>query len=160
MSEAESWTPAFPGQRPPFEPGNTVSVKHGARSVVQLRPRAEEIRAQLVEAAPVAEAADGAQFDIAAGLLAHAERALLILEGSQRLEIEAINAGAPMDVAERQNLARLSADTRGWLNSAMRALDRLGMNPTARARLGLDLASARRELSVIDYYAARAEEAA
>lgn len=31
MSAGE-WTPEFEGQRPPFEPGNTAAVKHGAHS--------------------------------------------------------------------------------------------------------------------------------
>jgi hypothetical protein len=135
-----SWLPAFPGQAPPFGRGNTASLKHGAYAVVHLRSRADEIRDALAGVADLASPADGATLDVCASLLAQAERALTILEHAQKEELDAILAGTPLKPEERQNLARLSADTRGWLNSAMRALDRLGLSPLARARLGADVA--------------------
>jgi hypothetical protein len=42
-----AWEPAFKSQRPPFEPGNEVAVRHGAYAVLKLRPRADEIAGRL-----------------------------------------------------------------------------------------------------------------
>lgn len=122
-----------------FQPGNTVAVKHGAKSVLLNRARAAEIRKQLVDAAPLVTDADGAIFDVAASLLAHSERALLVLEAAQTEQLAAAARGDLVPLDERQSLSRLSQDCRGWFNSATRSLDALGMTPTARARLGLDL---------------------
>jgi hypothetical protein len=40
-------------------------------------------------------------------------------------------------------------DCRGWLNSAMRGLDRLGCSPVSRAALAGDLAAATRDAQVV-----------
>jgi hypothetical protein len=45
-----------------------------------------------------------------------------------------MQAGEPFDPGQA---ARLSHDCRAWLNSALRALDRLGMSPTSRANSSL-----------------------
>jgi hypothetical protein len=45
-----------------------------------------------------------------------------------------------------------------YLNAARKLAADLGLNPTARLRMGLDLAMTRRTLSVIDYYSAREAE--
>lgn len=42
-------------------------------------------------------------------------------------------------LTEARQLQRLREDMRGWVNAATRLLDALGMTPTSRARLGLDL---------------------
>ncbi|NEN07617.1 hypothetical protein G3T36_17305 [Diaminobutyricibacter tongyongensis] len=55
MDTPDDWTPAFPGQRPPFQPGNRLSVgnkgplKHGANSPVRIAARAAEISKGLRE---------------------------------------------------------------------------------------------------------------
>lgn len=46
------WTPEFPGQRPPFEAGNTAAVTHGARSPRLLAARTEVALSELVAAYP------------------------------------------------------------------------------------------------------------
>ena len=43
MNEPADWTPEFPGQRPPFERGNVVALKHGAMSRRIYEPMAAEI---------------------------------------------------------------------------------------------------------------------
>lgn len=45
-------TPPGPWSRPPFEPGNTAALKHGARSPRMLAPVIAELRAGLATAAP------------------------------------------------------------------------------------------------------------
>jgi hypothetical protein len=48
-SESEDWVPAFPSQRPPFRPGNTISVgnrgpmTHGAYSARRTEPIARQL---------------------------------------------------------------------------------------------------------------------
>lgn len=46
--ETGEWTPAYPGQRPPFQPGHEVNLVHGARSERRLGPRAAEIEADML----------------------------------------------------------------------------------------------------------------
>jgi hypothetical protein len=47
------WTPEFAGQRPPFEKGNALKLRHGAKATVHLAPRAGEIADGLRETVPV-----------------------------------------------------------------------------------------------------------
>jgi hypothetical protein len=122
-----------------FERGNELSLRHGCYSVLKLRPRADEIRERLVRVAPVVAAADAAAFDLAAMLLARAERAALVEELAWAEEQDALRRGRVVPPEQRQDLRRLSADSRGWANSALRVLDSLGMTPVARVKLGLDL---------------------
>src|SRR5690349_12295127 len=42
------WTPAFDGQRPPFQPGNEHAVTHGARSERHVGPLAAQIAHDLL----------------------------------------------------------------------------------------------------------------
>jgi len=46
------WVPAFPGQRPPFQPGHTLSVRHGAHSERLVAPLADAILQRAVEDTP------------------------------------------------------------------------------------------------------------
>lgn len=41
------WVPKFPGQRPPFTPGNEMAVKHGAGSPRKVAPIAAELMQEL-----------------------------------------------------------------------------------------------------------------
>ncbi|SDN51283.1 hypothetical protein SAMN05660199_00168 [Klenkia soli] len=43
MTAEGTWVPAFPGQRPPFEPGHTLSMQHGAWSPRRVEPLAAEM---------------------------------------------------------------------------------------------------------------------
>jgi hypothetical protein len=136
-----------------------LSLRHGGYSVLRNERRAHEIREELIAAALIAEPADAATFDIAANLLARAERALLVLDHHHREEIgDLLVKGAPPNPEARQHLIRLSADCRGWLNSAARLLAELGMSPAARAKLGLHLAQGKRTLSLLELHAAAALE--
>jgi hypothetical protein len=151
-----SWLPAFVGQRPPFREGEAgPALRTGCYSVLKLAPRAIEIRAELEPVVPLRSDADSAVLDLLAGTLAQAERALLVLARVQVDEIDAIRDGKRLDPDARQNLGRLSADTRGWINSAARLCAALGLTPTSRAALGVDLA---RTLTVVDLHAAAALE--
>jgi hypothetical protein len=62
-----------------------------------------------------------------------------------------------LSVEERESLRRPAQDARGWSNTVLKFLGALGLTPTARARLGLDIAATRRQLSVIDYFEGKRE---
>src|SRR5579875_2353357 len=48
MTQASEWTPAFEGQRPPFEPGHELSLRHGAYSPRKVDPLARELVDQVL----------------------------------------------------------------------------------------------------------------
>ena len=112
----------YPGDtRPPFEPGHTLSLRHGARSPRMLGPIAERLMAELVEAAPWCQRP---AFTAEARSWAWAEaRCVVLREWTDQhglLSDEALLAAG--------ELAR--AETR-----AASARDRLGLNPMSMARL-------------------------
>lgn len=124
MGEQE-WTPAFPGQRTPFEAGNEAAVRHGAYSPAKLAPRAQAIERDLRAVVPTYSPSDEHTVRLLALVLARVEAAneWLFEHGIFR------NAkGEPQPI-----LKALST----WENSAARLYDRLGLTPTARAALGL-----------------------
>lgn len=131
----------------PVGPGNALAVRHGAYSLLRLAPRAEELASQLREVVPVASPADAAAVEALAVILAQVERASAVLGRAQAVEVERVTQGRRLTRIERHELARLSQDLRGWLLAAHRYFDSLGLTPTARARLGLDLVRAEDALS-------------
>ncbi len=52
VSSPGDWAPAFPGQRPPFAPGNALARKSGAWSSRVRDPLARELLAELAEDRP------------------------------------------------------------------------------------------------------------
>jgi hypothetical protein len=112
----------------PFEPGNEVAVKHGARAELRLAPRAVELADGLRTIVPAASEADEPTIAVLALVLARIEAANTWLDEHGLFRD---GKGNPQPV-----LSTLST----WENTASRLLDRLGCTPTARARLGLDLA--------------------
>jgi hypothetical protein len=119
----DGWTPAFEGQRPPLESGNARSVTHGAYAVLQLGDRVAEIADELTPLVPGYRPADQVAVRLLALSVARIERAV-----------------AALDEADVGQLARLEADMRGWVNTARRLVVDLALTPTARARLGIDVA--------------------
>jgi hypothetical protein len=54
MAGDVEWTPAFPGQRPPFQPGNDLAVKHGAYSPYRVDPLAHQFRDEILSSPDMA----------------------------------------------------------------------------------------------------------
>ena len=128
--------PARGWSRPPFEPGNTVSTRHGSYATLQLRPRAEELAATLRDAmSDNYEARYEGAVAGAAMVGARLERAMAALEA----------AGDPKE------LSRLDADAHRWTRTWFVALAALGLTPASAARLGLDVAKSRHETRLADY---------
>ena len=121
------------GQR--FEPGNEVGLRHGAyASPVKLEGRVSELAPQLADLVPAYREADGPAVQLLAVTLTRIERAAATVEADENGD----------EVASQ----RLRDDLRKWVGTSVRLLDALGMTPTARARLGLDIAQTRRAVTL------------
>jgi hypothetical protein len=136
------WTPAFEGQRPPLD-GKEVGLEtrfeatHGAYSKLRLADRATELVPELRDRVARYRQNDDPHVALLAITWARVEAAHAALE-------EATAAG------EADRLSRLDADLRGWIRTARQLQADLGMTPTSRARLGLDVAQTARALDVTD----------
>jgi len=132
--ETGDWTPAFPGQRPPAEPGNELAVKHGAYSTVALGDRVNELADELRPFVPTYRPGDEIALKAMCLVLCRLERAAAAID-------------ATTDPAE---LNSLRAHERGWANTLRRYLSDLGMSPAARAKLRLDVAMGTRVMSLTE----------
>lgn len=132
IGEDGRWVPAFPGQRRPFEPGHELTVTHGAKAVVKLAPRADEIATDLRSIVPGAGEPDEPTIRLLALVLARVEAANAWLDEHGLFRD---GKGEPQPV-----LKALST----WENTAARLCDRLGLTPTSRAQLGLHAALGKR----------------
>jgi hypothetical protein len=127
-----SWRPVFAGQRPPLpagEPG--PALKHGAYSSLLTGPRACELAVEIRASLPLYSPADAPSVLLLALTLARVERAAAALDAAD-------------DSGTADTLDRLGRDLRSWIGTATRLLSELGMTPSSRARLGLDVALAQR----------------
>jgi len=107
-------------------PDNERALVHGAHSERRIAPRVGELRREIAELVPVGTAADVPAITLLAHQLARIELVNEYLGRAGVLDAK----GQPRPV-----LRVLST----WENSAARLLDQLGLTPTARARLGVDL---------------------
>jgi hypothetical protein len=134
-----------------------LAVTHGAyASSLRLSGRADELAAELREVAPVCTPADEVTVRLLATTLVRVERATAALDQlDQTAEGRELS---PYVVEEAAKLQRLREDLRGWISMARRLAADLGMTPSARAKLGLDVALTRRALTLADLHAAAAAE--
>jgi hypothetical protein len=132
-----------------FDAGNEAALRHGAyRSTLRLAPRVRELCDEIVEVMPVFTPADLPAVELLAITRARIEIAQAALDELD----EKARGGAlgPYVVDDAPKLQRLRDDLGRWTTRALRLCDALGMTPTSRARLGLDIAATRRQLSVLD----------
>lgn len=107
-------------------PGNRRALRHGVYSERDLEPRAVALRSDLAELVPGGTAADEAAVTLLGWQLARIEQANTYLAEKGIMDAK----GRPRPI-----LKMLST----WENSASRLCDQLGLTPTSRARLGVDL---------------------
>lgn len=130
-----------------FQPGHELSMRHGAyASPVRLGAEVEELAAELVRLVPAYRESDGPLVNLLALALRRIIRAEPVIAAAE----ECGEADAAKTLREEQ---------RRWATSATKMLDSLGMSPTARARLGLDVAMTQRALTVVELHAQAAIEA-
>jgi len=115
-----------PSPHPPFAIGNTVAVLHGAYSTIRLAPRAEAIADELREIVPARSDSDEPTVRLLAITLAQVEAATLYVAETGIVD----SKGTPAPILRHMGT---------MLNTAARLCDRLGLTPTSRASLGLDL---------------------
>jgi hypothetical protein len=136
-----------------FKPGNEASVTHGA-GLAALKLASEPETAALEEAIwaamPLHSPADGTTVALLALTLRRVQRAVAAIEHADSLSLR--NPLAPYLVENRESLSRLREDLRGWVSLAARLAGSLGLNPSARAKLGLDIAQTRRTMSLLEFY--------
>lgn len=135
--EESDWTPAFPGQRPPFAPGNDLSLRHGVYSPRKIGERSAVVVAQLLEQPGVAYLQAP---EYRASLWRYAQRqAKADLMHDRMLE----HADTCAEIAGCQVCESLERRWREFDTAAAKASERLGLDPLSRARLGKDVAQGR-----------------
>jgi hypothetical protein len=121
---------------PPFAPGHTLSVRHGARSERAIEAKAQQVRGALFDAYPwldeVQDAITVARFCRVEG------RALMLQAGIDAYEDERGPGRAPEYLYERVNQTDQLADRIG---------SKLGLDPSGRAQLRQTVASTEATLS-------------
>lgn len=151
------WTPAFPGQRPPFEAGHEKSLTTGAWSERRIAPLAVEIEHRyrsspfwrpdldnpIFAASVTAWVRSEAVCELLWRWLAeHAEQGLdeLLAEHATEETDETSSKGHTRRMTTGRRTASVLEQARKWQSIAAGHRARLGLDPLSRAKLGKDLA--------------------
>lgn len=133
-----AWVPAFPGQRPPFQPGHELATHHGAYSPRRVDPLATELVERILDDDDVAYLR---ALSVRPALWAWAKAEARV----QLLEEYLAGRGGPDGVGDLEDRRTRSAwellhraETR-----AESGRKQLGLDPLSRARLGRDVAQGR-----------------
>lgn len=155
--DTSGWTPAFPGQRPPFERGHTASVVHGAFSKRVTGPLAEQIAADLLASEDTPAHLHEPLFAASVMAWAQAEavcQQLRAFVGGQDLEdsMAELATEEQDEVRDRSGTRRTSTarrvasaldQLRKWESLAASQRARLGLDPASAAKVGRDVAARR-----------------
>lgn len=132
----EGWVPAFPGQRPPFMPGNTLSVKHGAFSASRTDPIAQRFIDE-VASDPNSQYLTAPMFRAQLWTWAVASaRVELLSQWVDDMSMEQATYSGKGQVSPLELL-------RKWMTTVQTLSARLGLDPLSAARLGKDVAQSR-----------------
>jgi len=135
-----------------FLPGHQLSLKHGGYSMLGIGERAAEIADEIRPTLPAYSVCDEPTLLLLATTLGRIERGNAALDQIDSVSIEPVG---PYLAEAAVKFQKLREDLRGWIGLARRLANDLGLTPTSRARLGLDIAQSQRALSVVEYYRAR-----
>jgi hypothetical protein len=142
LTTPDGWTPEFPGQRPPFAPGNKLAVTHGAFSATRVDPIAQRIIEEAVSD-PTTSYLAAPKFHAALWKWGVAEaRVELISAWVDSLTIE---QAANSQRGQTPPLELL----RKWMATSLTLARDLGFTPASAARLGKDVASTQYDLARI-----------
>jgi hypothetical protein len=140
VDEQGAWSPAFNGQREPFQPGNEAGFRHGSYvSPIRLQGRAQEIAEMVAATLPICEQSDLLMVSVLAMAAARAERAQ---EALDRVDDLASDPAGPYVADRGQRFERLRADLDRWISRISRLSEQLGLSPRDKVRLGIDVARA------------------
>lgn len=136
--QSPEWMPAFPGQRPPFQPGHTLSTRHGAYSPRKVSPLARDIRAAVL-ADPATEYLAAPRYAPAVWGWCRAEAQIQLLsEYLARAGEESGDGVGDLDDDRVRSAYLLLHRAEARAMSGRRAL---GLDPLSAARLGRDRAA-------------------
>jgi hypothetical protein len=137
--QATAWTPAFEGQRPPFQPGHELSLRHGAWSARHVQPVATGILQSVLDD-PACEYLKAPRFAAELEAWATAEARVRLLE-TYIAKLAGDSGDGVGDLADEATRAAW-----GLLNRfearAQSGRDRLGLSPAAASKIGRDLSLA------------------
>jgi len=136
----EPWTPEFEGQRPPFQPGNQMAVKHGAFTPARINPVAEQIIAG-IHADDDLSILRMPAFQY--GLWAYATAAARVLRLEEWVDSMPIQQAADSDRGKTSPLELL----RKWQTYMDNKAARLGLDPISYAKLHKTVASTKVDLA-------------
>ncbi len=157
MTNSE-WTPEFDGQRPPFQPGHTQSLVHGAYSERSVAGLAGQIAADLLASPDCPAHLHEPLFRSSVAAWSRAEAMVSLLwdyvSGQDvKAAITEVTTGIETEEAERKGkVTRRSAakrvtsaldQLRRYETHAANLRARLGLDPASAARIGRDLAARR-----------------
>lgn len=132
----EGWTPEFPGQRPPFAPGNTLAVTHGIWSAARVDPIAHQYIDEIKDDPSLTYLA---QPRFQAGLWQWATAQAKVQLLTAWVDGMTMQQATYSDRGQTSPLELL----RKWIATAQTQAARLGLDPLSAARLGKDIAGAR-----------------
>lgn len=132
----EGWVPEFPGQRPPFAPGNDLAVTHGASSPARVDPLAQQYLDEILND-PSTQYLTAPRFQAALWHWAQAQARVQLL--TDYVDSMTMTAAASSDRGQTSPLELL----RKWMATAQTWAARLGLDPLSAARLGKDVAQGR-----------------
>jgi hypothetical protein len=152
--QPQEWTPAFPGQRPPFLPGhqyrwpsgNEVSLRHGAYSPRRVDPIATDILEQTL-ADPDVAYLKSARWRPALWSWAKAEAQCVLLDEYLAARGEEPGDGVG-DLTDPRVLSAYALLHRAETRAAS-GRGRLGLDPLSASRLGRDKAAAALDVAQI-----------
>lgn len=133
MADITEWVPAFPGQRPPFAPGNTLSLKHGVNAPTRVEPLAHQFIDEVCSDPSTAYLAQP-RFQSALWSWASAQAKVQLI--STWVDDMTLEESADSERGQTSPLELL----RRWMTTAQTWASRLGLDPLSAARLGKDVA--------------------
>lgn len=164
LSTPEGWEPAFPGQRPPFGPGNRAGMKHGANVPEIRNPVAEQLM-EWVSSLPGNEYLREPRNGPALHDWGQSQARVLLMQAyadgqtvaealAEVTEIEETTEGLPSSgVVRRYTRAKTVVGTWKALLEAERharqAADRIGLSPLARQKLGKQAQAKSADLALV-----------
>lgn len=130
------WVPAFEGQRPPFQPGNTLAVTHGAYSPARVDPIARQYVDEILTD-PSTKYLAAPRFQSALWSWAQAQaKVQLLTEWVDGMSLQQAADSARGQTSPLELLRKWMATSQTWAA-------RLGLDPLSAARLGKDVAQGR-----------------
>jgi hypothetical protein len=134
------WTPAFAGQRPPFQPGNQLAIKHGANSPYRVDPLAHQFRDEILSS-PDMQYLTKPQY--AATFWSYCRTAARVQLLEDYVDAMSMTEATRSDKGQTSALELL----RKWTATLITLAARMGLDPLSYAKLGKDVVSTQVDLA-------------